>query len=269
MDANNTNINIFETGSDDDANFDLKLGSDRRAINYEAAHFGFFMFNFINVSYLLFIEGYALRNIGRGAGKNFLHLLCLFGCAFQVCSCITSMTRYNINDEFNSFWANGGTISGNMGFAMCNCAVSVVWFANSDKRSKYWLLTAIAFLVVHNVNSVLSYMFWEKLHFLTFRPMVGVSALYQIAAMIYCLYSIKKGSIHVNPKVASKDQFARICQVLIVINVLASFLTSREMPMFLYPETGWIYTTCVVFCKFLGQMDFAAASAGETSALLG
>jgi hypothetical protein len=120
-------INIFETSGDDDAGaYDLKLGSDRRAINAAASHFGFFMFNFINVSYLLFIEGYALRNIDRGSGKNFLHLLCLIGCAYQICSCITSMTRLNLNDEFNSFWANGGTIFGNMGFALCNSAVSVV-----------------------------------------------------------------------------------------------------------------------------------------------
>ena len=264
-----TYINIFETAGDDDAAFDLKLGSDRRAINFEASHFGFFMFNFINVSYLLFVEGYALRNIGRGHGKNFLHMLCLIGCACQMCSCITSMTRYNINDEFNSFWANGGTGFSNMGFALCNSAVSVVWFANSDNRNKYWLITGIFWIVAHNVNSVYSYTKWDEEHFNPFRPMVVISAVYQTIAMGYCLFSIKNGSISVNPAVASKDQFSRLCQILIGINVVGLVLCLQKMPMFIYPETGWIYATCVVFCKFLGQMDFASSTAGETAALLG
>lgn len=265
-----TYINIFDTAGDDDANFDLKLGSDRRAINFAASHFGFFMINFINVSYLLLIEGYVLRNIGRGTGKNFLHMLCLIGCVCQVCSCITSMTRENFNDEFNTFLANGGTIFSNMAFALCNSAVSVVWFANSDNRNKYWLITSIAWIVVHNVDSVYSYMRWDDKHFVPFRPMVAISAVYQTAAIGYCLYSIKKGSISINPAVASKDKFSRLCQVLIAVNVLALVLSSQlHMPMFLYPETGWIYATCVVFCKFLGQMDLAASTAGETAALLG
>jgi len=264
-----TYINIFETAGDDDANWDLKLGSDRRAINFTAAHFGFFMINFINVSYLLFIEGYALRNIGRGAGKNFLHLLCLLGCSCQICSCITSMTRENINDEFNSFWANGGTIFSNMGFALCNSAISVVWFANSDNRNRNWLITAIIWIVVHNVDSVYSYMKWDEEHFTPFRPFVIISAVYQTVAIGFTLYSINKGSISVNPAVASKDQFARLCQLLIAINFVALALCTLKKPMFLYPETGWIYATCVVFCKFLGQMDFAASTAGETSPLLG
>jgi len=56
---------------------------------------------------------------------------------------------------------------------------------------------------------------------------------------------------------------------MITVNVIALFLCTRAMPMFLYPETGWIYCTCVVFCKFAGQMDFAKPSGGERSALLG
>jgi len=265
-----TYIGIFETGKDDDVFYDLKLGSDRRAINFMASHFGFFMINALNVSYLLFIEGYALRNIGRGAGKNFLHLLCLIGCFFQMCSCITSMTRYNMNDEFSSFWANGGTIFSNMGFAFCNIAVSVVWFANSDNRKRNWLITAIVFIVAHNVNSVLSYKSWDEKHFVTFRPAVIASAVYQTIVIGFTLYSINKGSISVKPSVASKDQFARLCQVLIAINILALACSGLlNMPMFIYPETGWIYATCVVFCKLLGQMDFAASIGGETSPLLG
>lgn len=262
-------INIFDTGGDDDANYDLKLGSDSRAINFAASHFGFFMFNFINVSYLLFIEGYALRNIGMNAGKNFLHLLCLIGCSCQICSCITSMTRYDINDEFNPFWANGGTIFSNMGFALCNSAVSVVWFVNSDNRNRKWLITTIFFIVVHNINSVISYMLWDEKHFAPFRPMVAFSAVYQTFIIGFTIYLIKKGSINVKPAVASKDQFIRLCQVLVAINILSLALTQLHMPMFLYPETGWIYATCVVFCKFLGQMNFAAPSGGENTPLLG
>jgi len=264
-------INPFDTAGDDDdgANYDLKLGSDRRAINFALSHFGFFMFNFINVSYLLFIEGYALRNIGRGAGKNFLHLLCLLGCSCQMCSCITSMTRENINEEFDLFWSNGGMIFSNMGFALCNSAVSVVWFANSDNRNRNWLIMATVWIVVHNVDSAYSYMVWEQRHFIPFRPMVAISAVYQTVAFGFTLYLIKKGSIRVNPVVVSKDQFARLCQVLITINFVALALTMLKMPIFLYPETGMIYATCVVFCKFLGQMEFAASTAGETSPLLG
>ena len=44
---------------------ELPLDSDKRAIVFAVAHFGFFMFNFINVSYLVLVEGLALRNLAR------------------------------------------------------------------------------------------------------------------------------------------------------------------------------------------------------------
>jgi len=110
---------------------------------------------------------------------------------------------------------------------------------------------------------------WDDDHFKAFRPMVAISAVYQTIVMGYCLYSIKKGLISINPVVVSKDQFSRLCQVLIAINFVGlGFSALLHMPMFTYPESGWFYATCVVFCKFLGQMDFVASTAGETTALL-
>jgi hypothetical protein len=108
--------------------------------------------------------------------------------------------------------------------------------------------------VAHNVNSVYSYLKWDELHFKPFRPIITCSAVYQTIVMGYCLYSIKKGSISVNPAVASKDQFSRLCQILIGINVVGLVLCLQKMPMLIYPETGWIYATCVVFCKFLPRL---------------
>ena len=126
-------VNIFDTSGDDDtAVLELPLGSDKRSINFAVSHVGFFLFNFINIAYLVVIEGYALRNLS----KNFLHKLCLIGCACQLCSCITSLQRYNTNDEFDSFLGNVGTIFGNIGFACCSSAISVVWFHGSDNRNK-------------------------------------------------------------------------------------------------------------------------------------
>eukprot|EP00593_Proboscia_inermis_P003418 CAMPEP_0171299628 /NCGR_PEP_ID=MMETSP0816-20121228/8467_1 /TAXON_ID=420281 /ORGANISM="Proboscia inermis, Strain CCAP1064/1" /LENGTH=279 /DNA_ID=CAMNT_0011775579 /DNA_START=104 /DNA_END=943 /DNA_ORIENTATION=+ len=245
-------FDIFATAGDVGV-LELPLDSDKRAIIFAVAHFGFFMLNFINVSYLVLVEGIALRNLG----KNFLHKMCLAGCALQICSCFTSMWRENINDEYNAFWSGGGTFFSNFGFALCSSAVSVVWFHASKNRIKWWTITAIGWLLFHNVNSVISYMQWDEKHFGPFRPMVVIAALYQSIVMIYCFVQVKKGAIVVNPEAASKDQFERICLTMIAANVVAIGLTLLNMPMFKYPQTGWIYCTCVVFCKFAGQMDFA------------
>lgn len=259
-------FDIFAVDNDND----LPMDSDKRAMIFAVSHFGFFMLNFINVSYLVLVEGIALRNLG----KNFLHKMCLAGCALQICSCFTSMWRENINDEFSKLYANGGTFFSNFGFALCNSAVSVVWFHASKNRIKWWTITTIGWLLFHNVDSVISYMTWDEKHFWAFRPMVVIATVNQTIAMIYCFIQVKKGAIVVNPDAASKEQFERICLAMIAANATALGLASLSMPMFRYPQSGWIYTTCVVFCKFAGQMDFAKTTfksegtTGEKTGLL-
>ena len=71
-------------------------GKDRNAI-FLCAHIGFLAFNVINVAYILFFEGIALGRLKH----NLLTKLTFTACSMQAWSCVTSIRRYNIDEEYN------------------------------------------------------------------------------------------------------------------------------------------------------------------------
>jgi len=244
-----TLVNWFESQSN------LEVGTEERNMNFLTAHVMFFMHNFLNVMYLLLIEGIVFGNLR----KNRLLRLALCGCTIQALSCMTSIYRFNINDEYGP-WAIVGVFTGNAAFAFMQSAVSIVFVATSNNRGTLWRLLIAAWFMHNTASSFVSWWFWDQFRFQLFQFTTVVGLAYQLLAMIYLLYLIKRGFVETK----SMDFMVRLLIVLITVNVVWLFIGKfRSMPIFMYANTGMMYTTCVVFVKFVGELGLENQSNRE------
>lgn len=243
------------------------IGTTERNINFVLAHYGFIMFNLLNVFWIIGFEGYIFRNLSR----NILHQIVLVGCISQVLSCASSLIRYNINDEFGH-WAVIGTVTGNASFFFLNSAVSVVFvkgIGGSDRRQTVWKIISGFWFVYTTASSIISTIWWDTVRFEYFRPTVPISIVYAVIAMSYCLVRFQKCTMTIDPSVIAKDTMERLLKILIGLNIISFALMSQRMTLFLYPLTGWTFTVCVIFTKYAGQIEVVRSNpTGEGSDLL-
>lgn len=70
-----------------------------------------------------------------------------------------------------------------------------------------------------------------------------------------------------------KDTFVRLLGVLIGINLMGFipklvFMVIGSVPLFVYPATGWYFTTAMIFTKYANQLMVPKPTEGEGAQLL-
>ena len=95
----------------------LSVASIDRNVVLFTAHVVFFMFNVLNVAYVVLIEGYVKRLLR----KNFQLQLATCAAAIQLFSCYSSIKRYNINDQ-HGFWGKFSVGAGFVAFSVFGAA---------------------------------------------------------------------------------------------------------------------------------------------------
>lgn len=243
-------------------------GTMLRNVPFLLGHSGFLMFNLINIFYILVFHGYVLRRLKN----NFLMKMALLACIVQVFSCLCSIHRYNINDEFG-LWAHYSNAFGLSAFAILNFIILHI-FLNAN-RNKYfhfnpfdmelfeklkvgyvtvgatiWTALAMAAWTIGRIN-------WEMEDFKFFRIYISLSTAHQLLSYILVLRAVHKGKVGLPEDFpVSNEILKRVLISAIGLVLLAIGGASTAMPVFQYPATGLTYTVMVIVVSFVGEMDF-------------
>lgn len=233
-------------------------GTMTRNVPFLLGHSGFLLFNLINVFYVLVVHGYVLRRLQ----KNFLMKMALVACTVQVFSCLCSIHRYNINDEFG-LWAHYSNAFGLTAFAILNCIILHV-FLNANRHNYFhklkvgyvtvgatlWIALAMAAWTVGRIH-------WETEDFKFFRIYISLSTAHQLFSYILVLRAFSKGTVGLPQDFPVSNQMVqRVLLSAIFLVLLAIGGAASAMPVFQYPATGLTYTVMVMVVSFVGEMDF-------------
>jgi len=228
---------------------DYPYGTDNRNIVFLIGHFGFWFFNFLNVSYLILFEGFAFGRLH----KNYLSKLSLLAAFTQMISCCSSIHRYNTNDEYG-FWGHFSTVAGLLAYTSFNIAFIYLCFNRNYPKfvgigSAFWVVMDIACFV-------LGYIKWEEAPFVYFRIFIGVSTVWHIIAMISGYRAHKRGDIQIDASIISPGDLNKLFGVCIFLDVVALMIAPTGLPVFTYAVTGMTFTVMTILMVFVGRMDF-------------
>ena len=226
-------------------------GTEGRNGAFLVGHLVFFMFNFLNVCYLTLFEGFIFQRFR----KNPLLKIAFFACVVQICSCITSIHRYNIDDELG-IYARIGTLLGIVAFTLLTFPYLYLIFQRNTKAIRF----GMCFLVVAGIACwFVGQANWETKHFTYFRIFIGLSIFFHIVALTIGHKSLKDGSISIDASIASKEAMLRMFKVLIFLDVMSLTGGLLGKPILTYPFTGVAYSVMVIAMTYVGRMDFMTA----------
>lgn len=223
---------------------------DRNAIFF-AGHIGFLLFNIINVGYIIFFDGIALRRLK----DNLLTKITLVACVFQICSCSTSIRRYNNNDEFG-IDGKIGVATGLVAYFFGNIVYMHVCFPKTYKKV---LPFGVIFLTVLSI-AIMKLMLrnWDdEPRPFFFKHYVAGSSVFHVISNFSCMRAHQKGEISIDENILRKDQLNRVfgvCMFLELVSVVLSHLL--KSPIEVYPDTGATYSLMVIIAGYVGRMDF-------------
>jgi hypothetical protein len=230
---------------------DKPLGTEGRNGTFLVGHFGFFMFNFLNVCYLTLFEGLIFQRFR----KNPLLKLAFFACFVQIFSCVTSIHRYNIDDEYG-IYGRAGTLIGIVAFVLFNFPYLYLIFQSNTKAIRFGMrflvVAGIACCFVGEAN-------WETKNFTYFRIFIGFSIFFHIVALMIGHRSLNDGSISIDASIASKEAMLRMFRVLIFLDVMSLTGGLLGKPILTYPLTGLTFSVMVIAITYVGRMDFMTA----------
>eukprot|EP00573_Skeletonema_grethae_P004191 CAMPEP_0201709382 /NCGR_PEP_ID=MMETSP0578-20130828/58072_1 /ASSEMBLY_ACC=CAM_ASM_000663 /TAXON_ID=267565 /ORGANISM="Skeletonema grethea, Strain CCMP 1804" /LENGTH=262 /DNA_ID=CAMNT_0048198351 /DNA_START=55 /DNA_END=843 /DNA_ORIENTATION=+ len=221
-----------------------------RMASFLVGHCGFFMFNFLNVCYLIFFEEYTFQRFR----KNFLLQLGFVACFVQIFSCITSIHRYNIDDEYG-VWNKAGVIIGLVAFTFFNFTDIYLMF--QPKKNVTAIRLGICFWVVLAIgNGDYSMANWEEKNTKPFQMLIALKTLSHIVALIVFRKYVEDGTVSVDESISSKDAMLRLLKVLIFVDCLCLGGAGLKKTILSYPGTGLTFTVMVIATSFIGRMDF-------------
>ena len=232
---------------------DYPEGNAFRNTAFMIGHCAFWLLNFLNCSYLILFEGFAFGRLQ----KNYLSKLSLLACFTQTISCLSSIHRYNINDEYG-FWGIFGTGAGLLAFTPFNISYLYLLFNRNKYYAKtnfvgigiaFWFIVGIACFCLTCIN-------WEDAHFDYFRLYIGASTVYHTVAMIIGYRAHNRGDIQIDASIISHSNMNKVFGVCIVVELLSLMIATRGFPVFIYPGTGLTYTVMTIMMVFVGRMDF-------------
>eukprot|EP00532_Pseudo-nitzschia_australis_P011385 CAMPEP_0168234238 /NCGR_PEP_ID=MMETSP0140_2-20121125/18151_1 /TAXON_ID=44445 /ORGANISM="Pseudo-nitzschia australis, Strain 10249 10 AB" /LENGTH=268 /DNA_ID=CAMNT_0008167001 /DNA_START=23 /DNA_END=829 /DNA_ORIENTATION=+ len=240
---------------------DAPLESNDRATLFLIAHVGFVFLNLINICALLLLQGYVFGRLQ----KNYLSKLALAACTTQMMSCVCSIHRSNMNDEFG-FFGHVSTALGLLAYCPLNIAVLYLllnrninaYFGGSTIGCKIkYLHIGIAFSLLAAIGCFLiGYINWTVNDFTYFRKFIGISTAFQVLAMIISLRNFYKRKIDLDPSILSRNTMIKVFVVCICLDLLALALAASGITVVQYPATGLTFTTWCIVMAFVGEMDF-------------
>lgn len=225
---------------------------------YLVGHYGYFLVNCLNIMGLVIFEGLIFGRLQ----KNYLSKVSLAACIFQVVSCICSIWRYNIMDEYNRSIVIPGTVLSVIAYTLTDVSYLYLCAPNSGKFVKIGTLILI---VVAASQSYLAFL--DPFEYI--RPFVGLSQIYGIVAVILGKSAFAKGTIKIDA--VSKEHMTKIFNFCIFMNTFSFLMTFTVMPTF-YVFLGLPFTSNVLIMSLVGanpaNYNLVAATTGETTGLV-
>mmetsp|Transcript_13260 Transcript_13260/g.27811 ORF Transcript_13260/g.27811 Transcript_13260/m.27811 type:complete len:262 (+) Transcript_13260:319-1104(+) len=228
---------------------ELSHGSDTYNIAFLVAHCGFFLFNFVNFCFLLLFEGYATKRLW----SNRASLWSLAAHLIQLISCMSSIHRYNINDEFG-FWARFGTWTGITAFMFIEVPYLYLLFFNDTRK----VSIGMAVVVVFGIASIaLSELHWDRDHFKYLGIFGGATIAIHVVALLRARRHLKQGLFTLENGFLSQDTMVRVYEVFVLV-ICACFSLGplTGIPILKYPSTGMVYTICMLNSICMGRTSF-------------
>ena len=238
---------------------DFTFGAEARDALYLVSHVCFIMINLFNSSAILLFQHFVFGRLRT----NYLAQLALVACLSQILSCVASIYRYNMQDEYGS-GAQVGLGFGIFSYTFKNIALMYLflihkcrgYFHIGSLKIGYITIGTIFFVAVGVAQFVYSCINWEHVHFGIFRIYIAVSTVYQVAGTANCAWSLHKEKINIDQSIISRAAMTRLLVLCIVLTVFALGGGASGMPILVYPATGLTYTTLAIVLFFAGQMDF-------------
>lgn len=253
MPSSNPLVHFFAKGSD------FTYGAEARDTLFLVGHYGFFMFNLLNTSAILLFQHCVFGRLR----KNYLSQLALVACISQMCSCVSSIYRYNIRDEYG-FAAHLGNGFGLFAYTFRNIAIMYLflihkcrgYFHIGSLKIGYIQIGTIFFVVVGFATFSYTYTNWEQVHFGAFRIYIGLSTAFQAAGTANCAWSLHKEKIDIDQSIISRATLTRLLVLCAVLTACVLLSAATGMTILSYPGSGLSYTTLTIVLFFAGQMDF-------------
>jgi len=229
-------------------------------IHFAVAHFGFFLFNAINIVSILIFHGILLKSWSR----NLLVRIGFFACLFQSLSCVCSILRYVQMDEYG-YWAHWGNWMSLIAYSFFNITIWHVILNRRQTDSLIWI-GSIVWIGLAVLCGVVTYTFWETKDFLYIRVFFGLSTAHQLFAYASFWWEFRKGTIRLPDYFpCSKDFVSGTMIVAMVLVVFSLICAKSSMILFQYPATGLTFTVMVVVVSMVGEIDFKQQSRGDST----
>jgi len=243
---------------------DLPDGTMERFMNQIVCHVFLITLALVNVVYLVFIEG-----LGKGAlQKSFLQQLALFGALMQIGSCGNSITRYNIQDEYNPLISNLGAGFGLAAGCFNNIAVASILFHGCDNRKMKWgifstfLIGLSLFLIYMEVTT------FDDTHFFYFRVLNMQSTPFAAFCLLYTSRALNKGTVKIDSAIISKEAAVGVFKVMGYFLVFGFFCNMTGYTIFIYIfgglTFGCINVSTYYMDKMVGLYDKPVGGEGES-----
>jgi len=245
---------------------DLPDGTSERHMNQLVCHIFLLTLSMVNVIYLFFIEG-----LGKKAlYKNFLQQLAFFAALMQMGSCGNSITRYNIEEEYNATIGNMGAFFGLAAGCFSNIALASILFHGCENRKKKWaifstcLIGLSIFLLVKEVTT------FNKTHFTYFRYLNMLSTPFAAGCLLYTSHALQKGTVKIDSAIISKDDAVRVFKVMGIFLVFAFLTIVTGMTLVIYIGGGLVFGCVNVGTYYMDHMVglYDKPVGGEGSSLL-
>jgi len=229
---------------------DLPDGTRERHMNQLVCHIFLLTLSMVNVIYLFFIEGLAKRDLY----KNFLQQLAFFGALMQMGSCGNSITRYNIEEEYNPFISNMGAFFGLAAGCFNNIAIGSILFHGCDNRKKKWAIYS-AFLIGLSIFLLFKEITtFNTTHFDYFRKLNMLSTPIAVVCFLYTSHALEKGTVKIDSAIISKEAAVRIFKIMGIFCVFAVLAMPTKMTIVIYVGGGLVFGTVNVATYYMDHM---------------
>lgn len=231
-----------------------------RNIHYATSHFGFLLFNVINVVCILLFHGILLKSLSR----NFLIRMGGIACFLQIFSCLCSIHRYTINDEYG-YWAHPSNFFGLIAYAFFNI---VIWHVllNRHRTDLLIKIGSCFWAALSILTWFITRAFWASDDFKYFRLFVAVSTIHQFCAYASFWWEFRKGTIQFPEYVpASKDFVSGTMIAAMVFIILGLIFAASGLIILVYPATGMTFTVMAVVMSLVGEINFKKQYDGDNT----
>jgi len=236
-----------------------------RNVHFVLGHVGFFLFNFINSWTVILIFGFVLGRMYA----NRLVKYALLACLWQMTSCMFSITRYSINDEYGKYahWSN---ITGIIAYMFFNVVVCYIFINHKVNKKTYvrngiliWVTLGLATFVVGDL------LYWEKYDFKFIRLYFAASTIFQLVSYTKAFVAFRRKDIYLPSDFPFPEKsVGRLLIICIFSTAIALFFAATGNPILQYPATGMTFSVMLVAVSMFGEMDFMRVENSEATPIL-